>query len=98
MKSLRLFLAVCLLHLLAACSATSWQAVPRPNPDAPLAAGRARVVVVRTFGVLGSVREVRIDDQDRTIGVLGSNGWICWDRVAERGVGRALYEGYVVDG
>ena len=90
--------AVVATLLLFACAASSWQAVPRPRPDDPLPEGRARVVVVRTFGGLGSLREVRIWDGEQEIGVLGEDGWIAWDRSARRGVGRAVFEGYVVDG
>lgn len=90
-------LALAASFLLSACAAASWQAVARPDPDDPIPAGHARVVVVRT-GVLGSLREVRIWDEQREIGALGGDGWICWDRVARRGVGRALFEGYAADG
>jgi hypothetical protein len=97
MKLLRRTLATALFPLVWACASSSWQGVPQPYPDDPLADGYARVVVVRTFGVVGSLRDVRIFDEQREIGVLRSNGWMCWDRPARRGVGRAEFDGYVLD-
>ena len=98
MRSLRPALACALLLLVAACAATSWQAVPRPDPDDPIPDGWARVVVVRDFGFIGGVRAVRIWDEAREIGVIGEDGYLIWDRQARRGVGRAEFEGYVLDG
>jgi len=98
MTPLRLAATSALVSLLTACSATSWQVVPPPAPDDPIPAGCARVIVVRDFGFVGGLREVRIWDEERQIGVLGSEGYLIWDRIARRGVGRAEFEGYVLDG
>lgn len=96
MRSLRLAAAV-VISLLASCSTTSWQVAPQPKPDDPIPAGRARVIVVRESGAIGSMREVRIYEDERQIGVLGENGWLAWDRVAQRGVGRVEFQGYKIE-
>mgnify|MGYP001829065181 CR=1 FL=1 len=98
MKTLRLAVAAALLPLTLACTASTWQVVPRPDVDAPIPPGHARVVVVREFGFVGGLREVRILDEGREIGVIGPSGYLVWDRVADRGVGRAIFSGYVLDG
>jgi hypothetical protein len=62
-----------------------------PSPDGP-AADRCRVFVVREE-VRGWLRNVRILDGQTEIGLLERDHYLCWDRLPERGVGTALFEG-----
>ena len=84
--------------LLAACSATSTQHMPIPAPDSAVAPSAARVYVTRADKLAGSVREVRIYDNEQPVGVLTEDGYLMWDRPTERGTCRAVFEGYLLDG
>ena len=98
MIRLRQASAACLLALVSACASSSWQSVPQPALEAPIAADTCRVVLVREGKLIGRVREVRVYDSEVQIGALGENHYLCWDRPAARGMGRLVFSGYELDG
>jgi hypothetical protein len=98
MIRLRQASAACLLALVSACAAPSWQNVPQPDPNAPVPADACRVVLVREGKLIGRAREVRVYDSEVQIGSLGENDYLCWDRPAARGMGRLVFSGYELDG
>lgn len=94
---LPLLLLLC-ASLFGACATNSSQRVPAPDPGSPVAAEKARVYVARKGKLIGSMRAVRVFDGENEVGVLAQNGYLCWDRQATRGFGKAVFEGYVLDG
>jgi hypothetical protein len=85
------WLAALGLLLTTACASSGYQRVPMPASDGP-AADRCRVYVVRE-DARGSLRNVRVLDGETEIGLLEADQYLCWDRLPQRGVGTALYEG-----
>jgi hypothetical protein len=90
--------AALLLALACACAAPSWQSVPQPDLQGPVAPDACRVVIVREGKVVGRVREVRVYEGEVQVGALGETGFLCWDRPAQRGMGRVVFSGYDLDG
>jgi hypothetical protein len=76
---------------LAACSSESYQLTPQPRPDAPLAPGACRVYVLREPGSTG-FGSVTVFDQEQEIGKVAEREYVVWDRPAQRGVGRVVFE------
>lgn len=89
--------AAALLAALAACAGPSHQNVPMPAEDSAVRADSTRVYIGRMAQVAGSWRNVRVFDNDREIGVLAENEYLCWDRPARQGVVRLIYEGLGFD-
>jgi hypothetical protein len=76
---------------LAACSSESYQRTPQPGAGSPIAPGACRVYVLREAGstAFGSVT---VFDQGEEIGKVAEHEYVVWDRPAERGVGRIVFE------
>ncbi len=74
-------LAACAALALAACSSVQW--VPRPDPEAgPPAPGNARVRVARPGAFYLSGVSIGVLDADEPVGVLRTDGNLCWERPA----------------
>lgn len=88
-----------LLALLAtACAASSLQLVPRPPQDVALSRPElCRIYVFRTSMAMGSVRTMRVYDQDLEIGSVAGGEYLCWERPAGHTLLRVVYEGPEID-
>ena len=75
-------LAVCLLLALSSCKAQSYQRVPMPPSDAAVAQSATRIFVLRLPSAKGFYRGVRVKDDEKEIGQLGGDSYLCWDRSA----------------
>ncbi|MBL8860755.1 MAG: hypothetical protein JNK02_01990 [Planctomycetes bacterium] len=93
----RTLLALALVPALFACAGQSYQRVPRPDEGAAVRSDATRIYVGRREQVAGSWRNVRVFDNDREIGLLHENEYLCWDRPARQGVARFIYEGLGFD-
>ncbi len=98
MLQARLLSAAASALLAAACASVTTQSVPLPDPASVVAADLCRVYVLREGELIGSLKDVRIYDGEREVGSLTEGGFLCWDRRAIRGVGRAVFAGYTLDG
>ena len=78
---------------LAACAGDTYQRVPSPPAETAVPPDACRVYIARKDVTAGSLRNVRIFDGDTEIGVIGEDEYLCWDRRAGRGTGRAVFEG-----
>jgi hypothetical protein len=94
---MRLALALVLVSAFAACAGPSHQEVPMPDRESAVSAGSTRIYVGRRDQTSGSWRNVRVFDNDREIGVLHDDEFLCWDRPAKRGVARIIFEGVGFD-
>lgn len=94
---MRFAFAASLLTVLAACSGPSHQNAPMPARESAVAPDATRVYVGRRDQAAGSWRNVRVFDNDREIGVLHDDEFLCWDRPAKRGVLRVIFEGVGFD-
>ncbi len=83
--------------LLAACAGSGHQRVPMPSLDASVPADLCRVYVARESTVAGSIRNVRVFDNEVEIGVIHENEFLCWERKPQRGLGRLVFEGVGID-
>ena len=83
--------------LLAACAGSGHQSLPMPLLGASVPSDRCRVYVAREDTAAGSLRNVRVFDGDTEIGVIHEREFLCWERKAERGVGRLVFEGLSLD-
>ena len=83
--------------LLGACAGSGHQSVPMPLLGSSVPSDRCRVYVAREDTQAGSIRNVRVFDGDREIGVINEDEFLCWERAPGRGVGRVVFEGLSVD-
>ena len=92
-------LACFLAAALTACAATpSHQLVPQPIADAaPVPKHATRVYVARSAQVRGTLRPVQVIEDEVEIGVLGHNGYLCWERPAGNRVLRLIFHGRKID-
>jgi len=91
-------LALLALAACAGCGATSEQVVPMPAQDVEVSSPElCRIYVVRSSQLLGSIRTLTIYDQEREIGSLSGDEFLCWEREPGRMLLRAVYEGPEID-
>jgi hypothetical protein len=87
-----------LAPLAAACAASSEQLVPMPSQDVTLSRpDLCRIYVLRAAQPMGAVRTMRVFDQDREIGTLAGDEYLCWERPPGRALLRVVYEGPRID-
>jgi len=90
---------VALLALLASCSGGAYQRVPFPPQDVEVSSPTvARVYVLRMKQPRGAFRTVLVEDNDREIGRIESDNYLCWERPAERTLLTFLFEGGALEG
>jgi len=90
-------LAITFAAIAASCAGPSRQLAPMPDPKSAVRADSTRIYVGRREQTAGSWRNVRVFDNDREIGVLGQDEYMCWDRPASRGAARFIFEGFGFD-
>lgn len=73
-------LAPCLALALAACAASTYQSVPIPRQDVAVSPSASRIYLLRTPGAKGFYRSVRVEDDDKEIGRIGNDHFLCWER------------------
>lgn len=73
-------LAACLALALAACAAQTYQSVPVPPQDVAVAPNVSRIYLLRTPGAKGFYRSVRVEDDDKEVGRIGNDHFLCWER------------------
>jgi hypothetical protein len=89
--SIRL-IAVTTLLLLSACAAPPSQSVPLPSQDVEVTRpDLARLYVVRSNWQFQR-RPIRVLEQDKEIGLVTHDTYLCWERPGGRLLGRAFYE------
>jgi len=96
MNKLSLF-ALTFAAVATSCAGPSRQLAPMPDPKSAVRADSTRIYVGRREQTAGSWRNVRVFDNDREVGVLGVDEYMCWDRPAKRGVARFIFEGLGFD-
>lgn len=70
---------------LSACAATTYQSVPIPSQDVAVSSPSvSRIYLLRTPGAKGFYRSVRVEDDDREIGRIGNDHFLCWERTPAR--------------
>ena len=67
---------------LAACTSTpSRQSVPRPPQDVEITSSEVtRIYVARASQGRGKLRHVLVFENEREIGVIGPDEYLCWER------------------
>lgn len=94
MKNVRSPLLVALALSLAACSAPSSQFVPMPSQDVEVSSPSvSRIYVMRMPQVKGAFRDLRVKENEREIGTVGSQSYVCWERPPGRSLVVVTYEG-----
>ena len=82
----------------AACASASEQLVPFPSQSVELSRPElCRIYVFRSSQAIGAVRSMRVFDQDREIGTLNGNDYLCWERGPGRALLRLVYEGPAIN-
>jgi len=94
-RVLQFMLFALLATATVACKADSHQNAPIA-PEV-LGEGLCRVYVARSHQFWGAVREVDIVDRGTVIGVLGRDGYLCWDREPGQNPIQVFYHGAVLD-
>jgi hypothetical protein len=90
---LSLMLCLTLAAALCACRAESYQRVPAPPQDVEVPAqNMTRIYIVRMPQALGRYRAVRASENDREIGRIGRDCYLCWERPAGRSLVILTYE------
>lgn len=85
--------------LLSACAASSYSRVPLPPQDVQLSNPKlARVYVLRDQQMVGSLRVVRVYQDEREIGAIDENHFLCWERPPGASLLKFMYEGPKIDG
>lgn len=94
----RSFLLLLALLAVPACRSGSFQSAPLPPQDVAVSDGLTRIYVARDSQARGKVRAIRVSDGEREIGVIGSDEYLCWDRLPGRTLLSFIYEGPAIDG
>ena len=68
-----------------------------PAENSAVQSDSTRIYVGRRDQTSGSWQNVRVFDNDREIGVLHDDNYLCWDRRAQQGVARIIFEGLGFD-
>ena len=99
MQLLKTLSTVLIVAALSACSSTgSRQFVPLPSEDVELTRpDLCRIYIARGSQARGSWRPVVVMEDERKIGVLGSGGYLCWERAPGSRVLRLIFEGRAID-
>jgi hypothetical protein len=88
------FVARTILLALAACAAPSSQFVPLPSQDVEVSSSAvSRIYVMRLPQVKGAFRDLRVKENEREIGSLGGQSFVCWERPPGRSLVVVTYEG-----
>ncbi len=70
-----------LAALLASCTADSYQRVPMPSQSVEISSPSvSRIYVIRMPVVQGKLRAMQIHEDEREIGRIGSDSYVCWER------------------
>ncbi len=90
--ALLLAFAACLA--VAACTGPSSQFVPMPSQDVEVSSPAvSRIYVMRMPQVKGTFRDLRVKENERDIGSIGSQSYVCWERPPGRSLVVVTYEG-----
>ena len=82
MKLVRTLVPGALLLLLAACSSSTFQAVPRPDLDRELDhVEMARIYLFRDHQPFGKTNELEVHDGHTLVGRIGRDEFLCWERL-----------------
>lgn len=88
-----------LVFYLSACAADSYQRLQAPRLDVEVGSPDvARIYVLRMPQMRGAVRGVRIVENDREVGRIGKDSYLCWERKPGSSLLQVVYEGPILDG
>ncbi len=92
MKSL--IQSLLLVAVFCACASDSYQRVPLPSQSVELSSpSMCRIYVLRMPQVKGAIRALRVEEDEREIGRIGSDSYVCWERTPGRSLVVLTYEG-----
>lgn len=92
MKKLSQYAALVLLLLPVGCSSTPQQRVPFPPQDVTVTRDDlTRIYLIREGWVGLGDSEVKVLDEDKEIGEVSSETFLCWERSPGRTLGRVFY-------
>ena len=99
MHATKLLLALLIAAPLCSCSMTSSrQLVPRPSQDVEISGPDvARIYVARGSQVRGALRPVHVYEDERDIGVIGADEFLCWERKPGQRILRLIFDGRTID-
>ena len=82
---MRLAFAPLLVLALSSCAAGSQQRVPVPPQDVEVSSSSvSRIYLLRMPEAKGFYRSVRVEDNEREIGRIGNDNFLCWERPPAR--------------
>jgi len=74
-----------LLLVLASCAAGSYQRAPIPSQEVEVSSSSvSRIYLLRMPEAKGFYRNVRVEDNDREIGQIANDQFLCWERPPAR--------------
>jgi hypothetical protein len=79
---------------LASCAAESYQRVPSPSQSVEVTSPAvSRIYLLRMPQAKGLIRGLTAKENDRDIGRIGRNNYLCWERPPGRSLVVITYEG-----
>ena len=73
------------LLALASCAAGTYQRAPIPPQDVEVSSSSvSRIYLLRMREAKGFYRSVRVEDNEREIGRIGNDSFLCWERPPAR--------------